>query len=92
MLERNKNNIFCRQLSFVTQDNWNLSAPQSFLNNFDLSSWQIILLNIHLVNVNNPLHFKTVSCYLQFSVQFVIELIISRRHAEVLLFFSKKGL
>lgn len=46
---------------------------KKFLCNFDLSSWKIILLNVHLVKENNPLQFKIVSFYLQFFKQFVIE-------------------
>ena len=50
-----------------------LERTKKFLSNFDLSSWKIILLNVHLVKENNPLQFKIVSFYLQFSKQFVIE-------------------
>lgn len=50
-----------------------LERAKKFLCNFDLSSWKIILLNVHLVKENNPLQFKIVSFYLQFFKQFVIE-------------------
>ena len=50
-----------------------LERTKKFLSNFDLSSWKIILLNVHLVKENNPLQFKIVSFYLQFFKQFVIE-------------------
>ena len=50
-----------------------LERTKKFLSNFDLSSWKIILLNVHLVKENNPLQFKIVSFYLQFFKQFVFE-------------------
>lgn len=61
-------------VSFCLQpDQMEFERTKKFLCKFDLSSWKIILLNVHLVKENNPLQFKIVSFYLQFFKQFVIE-------------------